>query len=149
MSKRLHDIWSGFEELTERRLWGRGVDKIVVPSRTDLGADDEQLLPDEFDAPAKVAFEALHEQLETKRKKFGGRKKSRSMKGEDKAPEMSLAEENEATRMLLQDLQSTAMRTDRSEMDYGSFLATDGAKSLQSLKRRGPRLNFSLFKKKS
>ncbi|MEM9495781.1 MAG: hypothetical protein AAGA09_07235 [Pseudomonadota bacterium] len=137
MSERLKEIWSGFQETTSRRLTG-GVDKINVPSRIDWQAEDKAFLPEGFDSPAVSAFAQLNDDLKQKAKLFA-RKDKKKAKEEDAvdvteaAPlEASFAGEHE----LLKGLRATAIRTERTEIDYGAFLDDGGANALESLKKK-------------
>lgn len=140
MDERLKQIWSGFEEVTTRRLTGRGVDNIAVPHRTDYVAEDIDFLPEEFTAPAEAAFSALREELGRKEKKFGRKKKQTS--------NMSAAEADGQTQNfngddLLKGLRATALRTERPERDYQAFLSSaEGKATYKKLKRKK---RFGLF----
>ncbi len=139
MAERLKQIWSGFEETTTRNLTGRGVDNIIVPNRVDYQAQDKAFLPEAFNAPAHAAFAALHEQIKAKAKRFGGRKKSKA-KDADTEP---VAMQSFVDDPMIKSLKSTALRVERTEMDYQGFLKEDGGKSLETLKKGKKR--FILF----
>ena len=144
MSERLKQIWAGFEETTSRRLTGGGVDKIHVPSRVDWQAEDQAFLPENFNAPAEAAFSALSAQLEANTKKFGRKKKAKTDEGNEVTLAAAPAEATfNGGAELLKGLRSTALRTERTEIDYNTFLADGGGKVLQTLKKRKKR--FGLF----
>ena len=137
MDERLKQIWSGFEEVTTRRLTGRGVDNIAVPHRTDYAAEDASFLTEEFTAPAEAAFSALREELGRKEKKFGRKKKSAR---EDATEAMSQSYNGDE---LLRGLRATALRTERPERDYQAFLSSAEGKAVYKKNKRKKR--FGLF----
>jgi len=140
MAERLKQIWAGFEEATTRRLTGRGVDNIIVPHRTDWKAEDEGFLPENFDGPAQTAFDALHEKMAENQKKFG-RKKQKKTAPAKSAPAGAAAPSFTGGEELVKGLRATAMRTERSALDYEAFLTSDEGKvALRKRKKR-----FGLF----
>lgn len=141
MSERLRQIWSGFEGQTTRNLTGRGVDKIVVPQRSDWRADDEAFLPEAFEGPAKAAFDVLTHNRKAQKKRFFGRKKKDASPVEPPAAAAPVSD-FAGVRDLLMGLRSTAERTERGDMDYQLFLDLDGGKSLNSLKKKPKRFKF-------
>ncbi len=138
MTDRLKQIWAGFEEKTTRRLSGRGVENIAVPHRRDWRAEDEQFLPENFEAPAKKAFEALKSRLaETeagqsqkrgKRKSYNAGAQSAALAEFDAAPA--------SMESLVRGLKSTEARVERPTIDYVSFMSTNAGRELSSLKKR-------------
>jgi len=133
MTERLKQIWGGFQETTTRSLTGRGIENIVVPHRADYNAIDEAHLPEDFEAPAQAAFEALHHKLAAQEKRFG-RKKSKTNQAAAAAP-LAMADYDGGAG-LLKGLRSTAMRTERGELDYVGYLTTDEGKAFSRLKKR-------------
>jgi len=132
MAERLKQIWAGFEEATTRRLTGRGVDNIIVPHRTDWKAEDEMFLPENFNRPAQTAFDALHEKMAENQKKFGRNKQK--TRAAEKDAEAGAASSLSGGEELVKGLRATAMRTERTELDYQAFLASDEGKA--ALKKR-------------
>lgn len=140
MTDRLKDIWSGFSAQTERKLTGKGVDSIIVPHRSDYDAVDRQLLPDNYESPAERAFTALRADLKAKEKKFA-RKKDRAsaaLASVEAAPDEKAWGRDD----LNVGLWSTAMRVERTEIDYPSFMSSDaGKKALKRTKKK----RFGIF----
>ncbi|MEO1252825.1 MAG: hypothetical protein AAFW81_10825 [Pseudomonadota bacterium] len=144
MNNRLKDIWSGFSQMTERRLTGKGVDNIIVPHRADYDAVDRQFLPDGYESPAEKAFAALRADLKAKETKFRKPiKKAVSAEARGPAPGDDADEKKWGSDDLNVGLWSTAMRTERSELDYGRFLSSDAGKA--ALKRSKKKKRFGLF----
>lgn len=142
MGNRLKDIWAGFEETTSRHLMGGGVDNIAVPHRVDYAAEDEALLPENFDAPAEAAFTALREKLAGQEKKFGRKVwRKGGTRAENTSPDMTTQTFNGDE--LIQGMRATSMRTERPERDYQSFLASDEGKA--ALKRHKKKRRFGVF----
>ena len=149
MSDRLKQIWSGFSGTTTRHLTGRGVENILVPNRADFTATDEELLPENFDAPSQAAFSALRENLAKKEKMFGGRKKSTK----SSAPISTLPSEaqdfvattafSSAGDDLIRGLRATAMRVERPDIDYGAFMESAAGKA--AFKKHKRKKFFGLF----
>lgn len=139
MDERLKKIWSGFQETTTRNLTGGGVDNIDVPHRRDYAAEETQLLPDEFEAPAQAAFAALRTELESKAKRFGRSKKKKpaaSYDGAQEGPDAMASRRFEGEE-LIKGLKATAMRTERPERDYGAFIASaEGKAAFKKFKRK-------------
>ena len=135
MTERLKQIWTGFEETTTRRLTGKGVDDILVPRRVDYADIDHELLPEGFEDPSKRAFEALHQELASAKKKF-------SLKGKQRKPaakvetSQSMAPQAADGEELLKGMRATAMRTERTDMDYESFLSSDAGKAVRKKTRK-------------
>lgn len=132
MAERLKQIWSGFSEATERRLTGKGVDNIIVPHRTDYGEADWQFVPDDYEPPAQRAFDALDEEIRTARKK-GGRRGAQSLRPEEPRP---MAQRTFDGDELIKGLRATAMRTERSYLDYERFLDSDAGKAVRKKTRK-------------
>jgi hypothetical protein len=128
MAERLKQIWSGFTETTTRRLTGKGVDNIVVPHRMDYAAADSEFLPEGFEDPATRALSALKEEREARRKMFAGKRKRRAHGGQAESP-APMATEIFDGGELIKGLKATAMRTERSDLDYGAYLASDAGKA--------------------
>lgn len=141
MGNRLKDIWAGFEDVTNRHLTGGGVDNIAVPHRVDYAAEDEALLPESFDTPAAAAFNALREKLAGQEKKFGGRARRSKNRAETSSPDMASQTFNGDE--LIKGMKATAMRTERPERDYQSFLASDEGKA--ALKRNKKKKRFGII----
>lgn len=144
MTDRLKQIWSGFSGVTERRLTGKGVDNIIVPHRADYDTVDRQFLPDDYESPAERAFTALRADLAVKEKKFN-RKKTKRAASAYPAPHAN-AERSDEQKWGQDDLNvglwSTAMRVERSDLDYGRFLTSpDGKKALKRTKKK----RFGIF----
>ncbi|HNR76117.1 MAG TPA: hypothetical protein PKM48_03245 [Parvularculaceae bacterium] len=129
MTERLKQIWGGFERVTTRNLTGRGVDNIEIPERFDYLAVEEDLLPKNFSAPADAAFAALKHRLsaaEQRQMKREERRAKAAGKSFAAPPAPLSAESAEASvpdsvKDLIRGLRSTAMRTERREVDYASF----------------------------
>ena len=145
MAERLKKIWSGFAAQTERTLTGKGVENIVVPHRADYDATDRQFLPDDYESPAERAFAALRADLKAKEKKFGAKPKTRpssSLADADPAGETGSDEKPWGKDDLNVGLLSTAMRVERSEIDYQRFMASDeGRKALKRTRKK----RFGIF----
>ena len=141
MGERLKEIWSGFSAQTERRLTGKGVDNIIVPDRADYEAADRQFLPEDYEGPADRAFAALRADMKAKETKFA--RKKRPAKGANTRPSAPAADEKAWGRDDLNlGLMSTAMRVERTEIDYQRYLSSDiGKKALKRSKKR----RFGLF----
>ena len=139
MDKRLKKIWSGFEETTDRRLTGGGVDNIIVPHRMDYIADDKALLTAEYSAPAQAAFAALRDRLAAQEKnytfKFGKRSQNTDRHFSDAEPF--------PTEELVTGMRATALRTQRPDTDYSAFMETDAGKA--ALKRHQKKKRFGIF----
>ncbi|MFQ5563419.1 MAG: hypothetical protein ACE5FO_07605 [Parvularculaceae bacterium] len=135
MTERLKQIWAGFEGKTERRLTGRGVDNIAVPHRRDWRAEDAQFLPENFEAPAAKAFEALkHRLAETEAAQS---KKRRKRADYHVAPEPEATDTGfPALENLIRGLKATESRTERRDIDYVRFMSTNAGRELESLKKR-------------
>ncbi len=144
MVERLKEIWSGFSSQTERKLTGRGVENIIVPHRADYDALDRQLLPEDYESPAERAFTALRADLKTKEKKFGGKKKREKTVYSPEAHADGMAPDEKAWGKddLNVGLLSTAMRVERTDLDYGRFLESDeGRKTLKRTRKK----RFGIF----
>ena len=143
MGDRLKQIWAEFEETTTRRLTGRGVENIAVPRRVDYSADDADFLPDEFAAPAQAAFSALRTKLEEQEKKFSPR--NITGLGRRKAPQQEMDDDLSfmMTDDLIKGMKATALRTERPEADYETFLASDEGRA--SLKKFKKKKRFGIF----
>ncbi|MBL4619859.1 MAG: hypothetical protein JKX88_07165 [Marinicaulis sp.] len=144
MDERLRQIWSGFEATTTRSLTGGGIDNIAVPHRTDFAAKDTEFLPDEFEAPAHAAFTALREGLARKEKMFSRKKKSKgaSFSAEEEGPGAMTTRRFDGDE-LIKGLKATAMRTERTERDYQSFLSSKEGKAM--FKKHKKKKRFGLF----
>jgi len=144
MDERLKQIWSGFEATTTRALTGRGIDNIAVPHRVDFAAQDTQFLPEDFEAPSTAAFSALREELAHKEKKFGRKKKfsEASFRAAEEGSDAMASRQFNGDE-LIKGLKATAMRTERSERDYQSFLASDEGKA--AFKKHKKKKRFGLF----
>ncbi len=142
MTERLKEIWSAFAAQTERRLTGKGIDNIIVPHRADYDALDRQLLPEGYESPAERAFAALRADLKGKEKKFGGRKKRDSEPLAAARDEYAPDEKAWGKDDLNVGLLSTAMRVERSELDYQQFLTSaEGRKALKRTRKK----RFGIF----
>lgn len=142
MSERLKEIWSGFSAQTERKLTGKGVDNIIVPHRADYDAIDRQFLPEGYESPAERAFAALRADIKAKEKKFGGKRKKQAGAEAPRAAQPAPDEKAWGKDDLNVGLLSTAMRVERTELDYQRFLASDeGKKALKRTKKK----RFGIF----
>lgn len=141
MSERLKQIWSGFEKTTTRRLSGRGVDNILVPSRTDWRAEERASLAPEAVLPAEAAFSALKQRL-TGAEQRAARKEERRAKAEGRslsaAPDPLEAGAPEAVRDLIMGLKATEARIERREIDYVKWAAANpnGAPKLTAPRKK-------------
>lgn len=138
--ERLKQIWAGFEGTTSRNLTGRGVDNIAPPRRVDYAAEDEEFLPEDFHGPAETAFAALRETLAEQEKKFS---RNRAPEHVPHPEDMLTAPASFSDDELITGLRATALRTERAEYDYASYLATDEGR--RSLKRYKKKKRFGLF----
>ncbi|MFN3958489.1 MAG: hypothetical protein ACK4NP_01090 [Parvularculaceae bacterium] len=131
MSQRLKQIWSGFEKTTTRRLTGRGVDNIVVPSRVDWRAEERASLAPEAILPAEAAFSALKlrltaaEQRAVRREERRARAEGRSLSAAAPDPLEAANAAPEAVRDLMMGLKATEARTARPEIDYVKWAAAN------------------------
>lgn len=141
MDNRLKQIWAGFKETTNRHLTDAGVDKIVVPHRVDYRKEDEAALPEDFDAPAEAAFAALRETLKKHEKKFAVKKRRAAGFANDGEP-APMASRSFDGEELIKGLRATAMRTERSERDYVSFLSSDAG---QAILKKHKKKRFGIF----
>lgn len=143
MAERLKEIWSGFSSQTERKLTGKGVENIIVPHRADYGALDRQFLPENYESPAERAFAALRADLKTKEKKFSGKKRDKTaLSPKPHGEETALDEKAWGKDDLNVGLLSTAMRVERTDLDYERFLASDeGRKALKRTRKK----RFGIF----
>ena len=134
MVERLKEIWSGFSAQTERKLTGRGVDNIIVPHRADYDALDRQLLPEGYESPAERAFAALRADLKRKEKKFAPKGEATKAKFADEPLQDEKAWGKDDLNV---GLWSTAMRVERSEIDYQRFMTSDeGKKTLKRTRKK-------------
>ena len=134
MVERLKEIWSGFSAQTERKLTGRGVDNIIVPHRADYDALDRQLLPEGYESPAERAFAALRADLKRKEKKFAPKGEATKTKFADEPLQDEKAWGKDDLNV---GLWSTAMRVERSEIDYQRFMTSDeGKKTLKRTRKK-------------
>ena len=143
MTDRLKQIWSGFSGTTERRLTGKGVDGIVVPHRADYDGSDAQFLPQDYEGPAERAFAALRADLVAKEKK-ASRRKNTTSPSYDAGPSQPERSDEKAWGQddLNRGLWSTAMRVERSELDYSRFMSSsEGKKALKRTKKK----RFGIF----
>ncbi len=142
MVERLKEIWSGFSAQTERKLTGKGVDNIIVPHRADYDVLDRQFLPDDYESPAERAFAALRADLKSKEKKFGGKRSKADLSQSRRADDAALDEKAWGKDDLNVGLLSTAMRVERTDLDYERFLESDeGRKTLKRTKKK----RFGIF----
>ncbi len=130
MSERLKQIWSGFEKTTTRRLTGRGVDAIVVPSRADWRAEERASLGAEAILPAEAAFSALKHRLTAAEQRVA-RRQERRAKAEGRtlsaAPDPIEAANAapEGVRDLIMGLKATEARIERRDIDYVKWAAAN------------------------
>ncbi len=128
MSERLKQIWSGFEKTTTRRLTGRGVDAIIVPSRADWRAEERASLAPEAVLPAEAAFSALKHRLTAAEQRVA-RKEERRARAEGRtlaaAPDPIEAANAapEGVRDLIMGLKATEARIERRDIDYVKWAA--------------------------
>lgn len=139
MAERLKEIWSGFASQTERKLTGRGVDNIIVPHRADYDAIDRQFLPEGYESPAERAFAALRADLKAKEKKFGAKREAAAASQHaSEAPDEKAWGKDD----LNVGLWSTAMRVERTDINYQRFMASDeGKKTLKRTRKK----RFGIF----
>lgn len=144
MGKRLKEIWSGFEETTSRKLTGGGVDNIHVPHRADFaGREDAPVLPEGLDQPTEAAFAVLRDRLQKQEKKFGARRRrGREFTQDPSASE--LMQQSMDGEELIKGLHATTMRTERTSIDYSSFMGTDEGKAVFKKLKKKKRF-FGLF----
>ncbi len=130
MSERLKQIWSGFEKTTTRRLTGRGVDNILVPSRADWRAEERASLAPEAILPAEAAFSALKHRLSAAEQRVA-RKEERRAKVEGRAlsaapdPMEAANAAPEGVRDLILGLKATEARIERRDIDYVKWAAAN------------------------
>lgn len=143
MGERLKQIWAGFSAQTERKLTGKGVDNIIVPHRADYDALDRQFLPEDYESPAERAFTALRADLKAKEKKFARAKHKKQAAADAPRPNEAPSDEKAWGKDDLNvGLMSTAMRIERTEIDYGQYLASDeGRKALKRTRKK----RFGIF----
>jgi len=141
MAERLKQIWAGFEATTTRRLTGKGVENIVVPHRTDYAAADSEFLPEGFEDPAMRALDALKEERASRQKMFAGKRNRRALSGKAEAPAPMTGESFDGGE-LIKGLKATAMRTERSEIDYTSYLSSDAGRAVL---RKTKKKRFLIF----
>lgn len=131
MSERLKQIWSGFEKTTTRRLTGRGVDNILVPSRTDWRAEERASLAPEAILPAEAAFSALKhrltaaEQRVVKREERRAKAAGRSFTSAAPDPLEAAKAAPEGVRDLMMGLKATEARIERRDIDYAAWAAAN------------------------
>jgi hypothetical protein len=126
MSDRLRQIWSGFESVTTRKLTGRGVAGIVVPTRQDLLVEDEMFLREDYRAPAEAAFAALRQQLASAEKRAKRNGETFDPKEAPPLSESAFNGDTEAARDLIRGLKATEARVRRSDVDYADTLGANG-----------------------
>lgn len=122
--RRLKQIWSGFENVTTRRLTNRAIEHIVVPGRASWREEDAAFLPRNFEAPAEVAFQALKQRLAEKAR-HAERKDKKAFGGtsDTELPDVAYAApESDAARDLIRALKATEMRTRRTDASYADAL---------------------------
>lgn len=129
--ERLKQIWSGFSGATERKLTGKGVDNIIVPHRTDYAEVDWRFVPEDYETPAERAFDALEHEIKHGRKK-SGRRLAQSAPEEPQPMAQRAFNGDE----LIKGLKATAMRTERSYLDYERFLDSDAGKAVRKKTRK-------------
>lgn len=139
MSDRLKQIWAGFEAGTDRRLTGKGVEHIVVPRRYEDAEIDAMTAPDGVAAPAQRAFARLAADLERKAQRFKGARG----RGRDEPATFASEERFYGDETLARGLRATAMRVERSDLDYATFMSTGAGR--EALKRTRPKKRFGLF----
>jgi hypothetical protein len=143
MNERLKQIWSGFEKTTTRRLTGRGVDNILVPSRTDWRAEERASLAPDAILPAEAAFAALKHRL-TASERRAARKEERRARAEGRsltaAPDPADAAKAapESVKDLMLGLKATEARVARRDIDYAAYLAANpkGAPKLSARRKK-------------
>ena len=143
MNDRLKQIWSGFEKSTTRRLTGRGVDNILVPSRADWRAEERASLAPEAILPAEAAFSALKHRLSASEQR-AARKEERRAKAEGRSlsaapdPVEAANAAYDSVRDLMMGLKATQARVERRDIDYTAYLATNpkGAPKLAAPKKK-------------
>ena len=131
MSERLKQIWSGFEKTTTRRLSGRGVDNILVPSRADWRAEERASLGAEAILPAEAAFAALKhrltaaEQRAVKREERKARAEGRRYAPAAPDPIEAANAAPDGVRDLMMGLKATEARIERRDIDYVKWAAAN------------------------
>lgn len=144
MGDKLKQIWAGFEETTTRKLTGGGIANIHVPSRLNARDRDAEPLPEGVAEPVEAAFSALRAKLKNQEAKFslpGSRKRKAALPSE--APEEIMLQSHDGDE-LIKGMRATALRTQRSEYDYTSFMATSEGKSLLKKHKRSKK-RFGFF----
>lgn len=125
-AERLRQIWSGFEQTTTRNLTGKGVDGVIVPNRADYAAHDQDFLPENFEGPAERAFATLRADLKAKEKIF--RRKKRKYSDDVDLPDQETSAAFKSDEVF-RGMYATAVRVERSDIDYQSFLSSDAGKA--------------------
>jgi len=120
---RLKQIWSGFENVTTRRLTNRAVEHIVVPGRASWREEDAAFLPRNFEPPAEAAFQALKQRLAEKARHADRREKKAFGESDTRLPDVAYAApESDAARDLIRALKATEMRTRRTDASYADAI---------------------------
>lgn len=133
MVERLKQIWGGFEQTTTRKLFGRGVDNIVMPQRAAERAPQVAPAPEKagVTAPAEAAFAALRGQLEASHKRFGRKPKKGLIDDEPTSgfgADSDYADAPEAARDLIKGLAATEARISRDFKLYDAAMMNAGPK---------------------
>ncbi|MEL7486675.1 MAG: hypothetical protein AAGJ87_05595 [Pseudomonadota bacterium] len=143
MADRLKQIWSGFADVTSRRLTGSTVDNVIVERRQNWQAEDAARLPDDYSAPAQAAFDALKVRLSEQEQRANRMKRRRNAETEGRfdapAPLTSAADfasAPDSAAELIRGLKATEDRIARPSSDYAAHMAANAGKELDSLKKR-------------
>lgn len=143
MSDRLKQIWSGFASTTTRPLSGRDISDYAAPPRENWKANDANFLPEGYNAPAQVAFDALKTRLASHEHKANKRRRKRGKTASHaEAPPPPLSGEASFTdapveaKEMIRSLKATEDRIIRSSQRYAAFIATDEGKAFAPAKKR-------------
>jgi len=143
MSDRLKQIWSGFASTTTRHLTGRDISDFVAPPRENWKANDAPFLPEGYNAPAQVAFDALKTRLASQEHKANKRRKKRSKEAINaEAPpsplsgDASYSDAPQGAKDMIRGLKATEDRVMRSSQSYVAFMDSDEGRAFIPQKKR-------------
>ena len=143
MSDRLKQIWSGFASTTTRPLSGRDISDYAAPPREGWKDNDASFLPEGYNAPAQVAFDALkarlasHEHKANKRRK----KKGKAAFNADAPPaplsgHASFSDAPVEAKEMIRSLKATEDRVIRSSQSYAAYINTEEGRAFAPKKKR-------------
>ena len=146
MTDRLKQLWSGFESVTTRHLTGSGVDNIARPHITTRHSDGGQApdtLPENYSAPAQVAFDALKLRLASQEHRANKHKKNnrdKTSRGSDTpllAGDLTnFKQAPESAKNMIRGLKATEDRVIRSPSSYVAQMSAAAGSDLNSIKKR-------------